>query len=152
MAGTRLEGSDWLEMATWLLGGFPGWLYCAWRHHVRIKVCGVCGSRALMRESRAQALLQLPQAAPSSFASCVSNLPGSSRWPRGLRAPQQRLQRAWPWLMAWVLVAVGLHVVAVVVASAFVGREIQRELAWRSGPGRCRAWDAQGRPLQIELA
>jgi len=152
IADTRLEGSDWLEMATWLLGGVPGWIYCAWRHHLRIKVCGVCGSQALMRESRAQALLQLPQAPPAAPGTRISNLSGPSRWPRALREPRQRLQNSWAWLLAWLLVAAGLHIPATIVAAVFFVREVKREVAWRSGPGRCRAWDAQGRPLQIEMA
>ena len=150
-ADTLLEGSDWVEMASWMLGGLPGWLYCAWRHQLRVKVCGVCGSEALMRESRAQARLAPPQA-PLSSGSRVANCSGPSRWPRGLREQRRRLRQGVIWLVAWILIAVGLPLIGALVVTAFLGREITRELQWRSGPGRCRAWDVNGRPLRIEMA
>ena len=150
-ADTLLEGSDWIEMASWLLGGLPGWLYCAWRHQLRIKVCGACGSGALMRESRAQARLHPPQA-PLSSGISVANRSGPSRWPRGLREPRQRLRQGVIWLVAWILTLAGLPAIGGLVAAAFLGREGTRELQRRFGPGRCRAWDAQGRPLHIEMA
>ena len=150
-ADTLLDGSDWVEMASWLLGGLPGWLYCAWRHQLRIKVCSVCGSGALMRESRAQALLYPPQVPPSSGAP-IANRSGPSRWPRGLREPRQRLRCGGVWLAAWALAAAGLPAAGALLGAALLCREIARELRRHFGPGRCRAWDAQGRPLQIELA
>ncbi|MBT40040.1 MAG: hypothetical protein CL938_16015 [Deltaproteobacteria bacterium] len=150
LADTVVEGSDWIEMASWLLGGFPGWLYCAWRHQLRIKVCSACGSGALLRESRAQARLHPPQAPPSSGFS-VANRSGPSHWPRGLREPRQRLRRGGVWLAAWVLVAVGLPTAGGLLAAALLGHETTRELRQRFGAGRCRAWDMQGRRLHIEI-
>jgi hypothetical protein len=150
LADTLLEGSDWIEMAGWLFGGLPGWLYCAWRHQLRIKVCSLCGSGALMRESRAQARRNPPQA-PPSFGAPVANHSGPSRWPRGLREPRQRLRLGGVWLAAWALAAAGLPVVGGLLAAALLGREAARGLR-HFGPGHCRAWDAQGRPLHIELA
>lgn len=150
-ADTLLEGSDWIEMASWLLGGFPGWLYCAWRHQLRIKVCSVCGSGALMRESRAQAQLY-PSQAPLSYGAPVANRWGPSRWPRGLRDPRQRLRRGGVWLVAWALLAAGLPAAGGLLATGLLGGEVARELRRRFGPGACRAWDAQGRSLHIELA
>ena len=52
---TLLAGSDRIEMVAWLCFALPGWLYCWWRHMLRIKVCGVCGGSSLVREARVAA-------------------------------------------------------------------------------------------------
>ena len=151
VADTVLEGSDRLEFAGWLLGGLPGWLYCAWRHQLRAKVCGICGSSALMRESRAQAAQHAPPVF-GALRSRVSNRSGPSSWPEGLREPRRRLRLGGVWLAAWMLVGAGAPVVGGLVAALLAGREFVQSLALHQSEGLCSAWDAKGRPLRIEIA
>jgi hypothetical protein len=150
-AHTRLEGSDWIEIAGWLLGGLPGWLYCAWRHALRAKICARCGSDALLREARAAAASRPPDAAPS-FGARIECHSGTPLWPHPLHEPRARLRRGLLWLAAWTLAAAGLPGAGTLLATAVVALEIARDAQLRFGPRRCRAWDALGRPLRIELA
>ena len=67
---TLLAGSDRIEMVAWLCFALPGWLYCWWRHRLRIKVCGVCGGSSLVREARVAAAND-PHAAPQAMHFCA---------------------------------------------------------------------------------
>lgn len=144
VADTRLPGSDDLEALLWLLGGVPGWLYCAWRHALREKRCPLCGGEALLREARA-----------SGGAGGAARIVSDGVCLRGvgaLRDPRERLARSPAWLGAWLVFASGAWLLggALLALSALVaGREIQR---LRVGAFRLRAWDAHGRPLRIEAA
>ena len=95
---TLLPGSDRLEWLGWLCLGLPGWLYCAWRHALRVKVCGACGGSSLVREARAAAA-RAPLVEPPP----VRNLRGPVRWPRPFAAPRQRLRAGAPLVGASVL-------------------------------------------------
>jgi hypothetical protein len=145
-AETRLEGSDGAESLGWLLGGLPGWLYCAWRHALRTKACAACGSAALARETRTSAAEE-PCAAPASGVR-VASRGASLAWPLPLRDPRARLRAGGAWTAAWALVAAGLPGLGAALASACVLDQLARQ---RASP-RCRAWDADGRALHIELA
>jgi hypothetical protein len=89
-ADTVLEGSDIVEMIAWGCFGFPGMLYCMWRHALRIKVCSVCGSSELVREARAAAARCLPEGPPHQPGVC--NLSGPIRWPAPFALPRERLR------------------------------------------------------------
>lgn len=161
---TKLEGSDWVEILGWLAGAVPGWLYCAWRHALRIKICPWCGGRELVREARASAQASPARAEPAS-GPCIGNLHGPVRWPQAWRSPRQRLRVGGGFLLlvsASLLVygaslggLLGLPTCAatgVALAGAAAGgvlREARRVARVRSG--LCRAWDASGRPLRIDL-
>jgi hypothetical protein len=146
-ADTRIPGRDEFEMLAWLFGGLPGWLYCAVRHALRRKLCAHCGSEQLMREARAaavRALVLAPRARIESRARFA-------HWPAHLRDPRRRLVWGPVWLGTWVLFGAGWGPVAgVLIGGCLVseGFGLCRQLFGR----RCRAWDATGRPLRIELA
>jgi hypothetical protein len=163
-ADTVLPGSDTLEMLGWLCLGLPGWLYCCWRHALRIKVCASCGSGALVREARAAAAgrpVQLP--GPTR----IENLDGPVRWPPALRSPRERLRHGfiavalWGFLFAsWILGSAGVLPAAalaaarpavVLVGTAWLALEAVRTLRIHAAHSACRAWDHRGRPLHVEL-
>jgi hypothetical protein len=146
-ADTRIPGYDEFEMLAWLLGGLPGWLYCAVRHALREKLCPHCGSEQLMREARA-AVARGPVPA---LRVRIESRARFARWPAHLRDPRRRLVWGPIWLGAWVLVATGCQALAIALIGACLaseGWEIGRK---HFGRCRCRAWDATGRPLRIEL-
>lgn len=163
-ADTLLPGSDAVEMLAWLCFGLPGWLYCWWRHVLRIKVCAHCGSTALVREARAAAALRPPQLAGRTR---VENLEGPVRWPAALRTPRERLRRGaavvalWAaTLSTWALASAGvLPAVAVttalpalaLTATAWVGRQAVHVARVQASLASCRAWDQRGRPLHVEV-
>jgi len=147
-ADTRIHGYDEFEILAWLLGGLLGWLYCAVRHTLREKLCTHCGSDQLMREARAAAA-RAPVLAPRSR---IESRGRFARWPAHLRDPRRRLIWGPISLGAWVLLGAGCGALAVVLIGACLaseGLEVWRE---HFGRGRCRAWDATGRPIRIELA
>ncbi len=164
---TLLEGSDLVEMAGWLCFALPGWLYCWWRHTLRIKVCRDCGGRELVREARAAAA-QNPVPEPESGVVRIVNLAGPVRWPRGLTAPRERLRQGTLAVVLWLaclgsaalslsgwLPADALFAVAPPLAlagSAWVGRQAWRVARVQPALTACRAWDADGQPLRIEFS
>jgi hypothetical protein len=161
---TVLEGSDLVELLAWACFGIPGLLYCWWRHLARIKVCPHCGSRELIREARAAALAQPPTALPSSGPR-IHSLSGTLCWPRTLRTPRARLWSGGislllslglaAWLLALLDLATSETLLLMAYASsllglAWLGRQIIQLSRMRSPLLRCRAWDEDGRPLNIE--
>lgn len=163
---TRLPGSDLGEMLGWLCFALPGWLYCLWRHALRVKVCPVCAGRELVREARARAEREA-SATPSPLAPPrVENLRGPVRWPHPWRLPRQRLRRGAPLvLLCWAwgaleLARLGLAEPATPPAAApllaalaalWVLCEARRFRRARTRREACRAWDTRGRPLSVEL-
>lgn len=162
-ADTLLEGSDRMEATAWVLGAALGWLYCARRHWLRSKVCSHCGSRALVREARAVSVAWgLGAAQPRLIVSGPQVV-----WPRGLGSPRERLRAGAPAALLALLVAgaalLGASVgvpLRLLAASGIVWTAFA--LAWaavavlrrtRTSPcaDGCRAWDAQGRRLRIEV-
>jgi hypothetical protein len=163
---TVLEGSDLVEMLAWLCFGVPGLVYCWWRHCVRIKVCADCGSENLVREARA-ASRRLPSVAPSFGGASIRDRRGLVRWPRGLRAPRDRMRIGATALLllalpfaSWGVAQLGAIESepsaasvggASLLGALWLGREILslwRRAAWF---GACRAWDGSGRPRRIEI-
>jgi len=159
---TLLVGSDRLEMAGWLCFALPGWLYCAWRHALRIKACGVCGGHSLVREARAAAARD--PAAPTAAPPPVHSLRGPVRWPRSLATPRDRLQAGTPGvlagsgaLLAVLMTAAGSSPTwpfvlsllgSVTLGAAWLARHARLWLRTRA----CRAWLPDGREIRIELA
>ena len=141
---TRLPGSDATEAVGWLLGGLPGWLYCAWRHALRAKVCSACGSGALARESRAHAAAS-PAAPPGRAAEDA--LAGDASWPAPWRTPRGRLRAGGGWIAAWALAVAGLPALGAGLGATWLAAQLARAA---SAP-RCDAWDAAGRSLRIEI-
>ena len=148
-ADTRIPGCDEFEMLAWLLGGFPGWLYCAVRHALRGKLCTHCGSEQLMREARAAAA-RAPVLVPRTYR--IEARARFAHWPAHLRDPRRRLVWGPIWLGAWVLLAAGWGPLAVALIGACLASEALGLYRQCFGRYRCRAWDATGRPLHIELA
>lgn len=155
---TVLEGSDLAEMLSWLCFALPGWLYCAWRHAIRTRVCAVCGSASLVRETRAASRRAGAPAEPTR----VRNAAGPIRWPHALEHPRDRL---WHGGVAVVLVlglALGSAASAhqpPTIAWPLVGGPAAAWGAWllyqvarvlRSRAAACWAWDERGHPLRIE--
>lgn len=162
-ADTVLEGSDRAEAAAWVIGAAIGWLYCARRHFLRAKACARCGSMALVRESQAAARV----ARPCDAETRVLSPRGQVAWPRGLRTPRERLRAGAPAaLVAVILFFVGVGAAAHGVPLRWLGAA---GLTWTLGAAgwsllavlrrrltlpwvpECRAWDAGGRQLHIEV-
>lgn len=161
---TLLVGSDRLEMLGWLCLLLPGWLYCAWRHALRIKVCGVCGGTGLVRESRAAAARCAP-AAGRAAQGPVRNLCGPVRWHRPFATPRERLAAGAPGaaaaLGAALLVAAGVPqplassgfaVCCAALAAVWLGCATWLWRGSQRSPAACRAWTPDGREIHIELA
>ena len=147
-ADTRIPGCDEFEIIAWLLGGLPGWLYCAGRHALRGKLCTHCGSEQLMREARVAATRD-PMPAPRAR---IESRARFARWPAHLRDPRRRLVWGPIWLGAWVLLGTGCGALAIALIGACIAAEGVEICQQHFGRRRCRAWDATGRPLRIELA
>jgi hypothetical protein len=163
---TSLAGSDRIEMVAWLCFALPGWLYCCWRHALRIKVCGVCGSRSLVREARAAAVRE-PEALTEP-APRVSNLNGPVRWPRPFSTPRDRLHAGAPGVLASLVALLGGAVTVTSVAplllpaicfmlSSMLAAAwlVHGGLLWfrtRSRLCGARAWTQDGRTIHIEVA
>lgn len=162
-ADTLIEGSDRVEAAAWVLGAAFGWLYCARRHWLRTKVCTRCGGGALVRESRAAAALMRPIPAETRVIACGARVD----WPRSLRSPRQRLHAGAPAAALAILFAgaaagtaalgiplqffAAIGLVWTACALLWTGLALLRyrlALPWDAG---CRAWDAHGRSLRIEI-
>lgn len=90
---TLLQGSDRRELAGWICGVLPGFLYCAWRHFLRAKVCAHCGGSELMREAAHAAANRPAQAA--GRARIRSARPGDVLWPTAIRMPRARIAMGW---------------------------------------------------------
>lgn len=165
VADTLLPGSDRMEMVAWCALAIPGLLYCWWRHAMRIKFCGYCGSEDLVREARAAAA-RLPQQALPADGPRITDASGRRRWPRALVSPRDRLRQG---ATAGVLAAATfvslagatLRVIepdiATIAAFAFatltlgcLAYQAVRISRFQEKLAGCRAWDASGRPLQIE--
>jgi hypothetical protein len=162
-ADTLLEGSDLVEALGWLCFGVPGWLYCWWRHAVRIKVCSGCGGSSLVREARAAAAREPFESAEPR----VRNLSGPIRWPRALATPRDRLREggigvllfgallgargvtAAQWLSP--IGALPLVCVLALLGGAWLIYELHRVVQMRSALPACCAWNDEGRPLPIEV-
>jgi hypothetical protein len=130
-----------------------------------MKRCGFCGSDELVREARAAAA-RVPRAAWPADDSRITDASGRRSWPRTLAAPRDRLRRGAPAVAlavaTFAVCAAGaLHwigpVVAATVASGFAAFTLGWLLYAAVRASRleekfsaCRAWDATGRPLQIE--
>jgi hypothetical protein len=164
-ADTLLEGSDVLEMLAWCCLALPGLLYCWWRHALRIKACPYCGGRELVRQARAAQLREPGTAAPAQVR--VRSLTGPVRWPRLLATPRERLRHgsaiaalATAALLCLLVASLsggaatlpmGAGAALLGVCCAQVARLLALVSAERALGARCRAWDARGRALQIEL-
>jgi hypothetical protein len=162
-ADTLLEGSDRIEAVAWVLGAAVGWLYCARRHWLRVKLCSACGSRALVREAWAAAANARPFAVETQVivrGACVV-------WPRGLRSPRQRLRAGAPAAALALLFACSaafaafagvplrffgaaglIWTVSALAWASFAALRRHFAFPWANG---CRAWDAHGRRLRIEV-
>lgn len=162
---TLLSGSDRVEMLGWLCFALPGWLYCAWRHALRIKICAVCGGTALVREAWAAAARAVERAEP---APRVFNLRGPVRWPRPFSTPRERLRAGALGVLASIVALLGAAFAAADVAAnsaSSVSLAASAVLAatwlvrvvriWRRTHARltgCRAWFPDGREIHIEPA
>jgi hypothetical protein len=151
-------------MLGWLCFGLPGWLYCCWRHALRIKVCASCGGGALVREARAAAAQRPPQLPGRTR---IGNLAGPVRWPAALRTPRERLRHGciavalwaavvstWALGSAGILPAVALAAARPAVAlagAAWLALETVRAIRVHASVSACRAWDHRGRPLHVEV-
>lgn len=148
VADTRLDGHDDVEVLGWLVGGFPGALYCAWRHLLRMKLCGRCGGDALLRETRAATARQ--SFLPATTRPRVHSERRWVRWPRHLVDPAARLRRSGGWLAGWSLVAAGVWSLGAAVLLLVLAGEVRQRFL--DGPREdCAAWDASGRALPIEI-
>jgi hypothetical protein len=162
---TLLEGSDRVEMLAWCCFAVPGWLYCWWRHALRIKLCPFCGGGELVREARAAAARSPRQAPPSDGPRILPSSPGP-RWPRALATPRDRLRHggvmaslAGAWIAIASLASLDLTAQAVAAATThavalactvWIAYQAVRVSQRRARLPGCRAWDASGRPLHIE--
>jgi len=162
---TLLAGSDRIEMVAWLCFALPGWLYCWWRHMLRIKVCGVCGGSSLVREARAAAAND-PNANCALPAPVVRNLQGPVRWPRPFATPRDRLHAGSLGAIASILALLGGLLAAadlagllipvicltfsVLLGTAWWVHSLNLWLRSRARLSSCRAWAADGREIPIE--
>jgi hypothetical protein len=158
---TLLDGSDLTEIASWLCFVVPGWLYCAWRHSARRKICRFCGSESLIREARAA---RLGTAAPApEEAPGIRSALNPRRWPRALGTPRKRLMHGGIGALllsgvslCWALSAlprppVGAHTFSLYLIHlcvAWILVETLRVMCHRAP--RCSAWDETGRTIPIE--
>jgi hypothetical protein len=165
-ADTLLEGSDLAELAGWCAFAVPGWLYCAWRHAARRKICAFCGSGELVREARAIRRRRAPQPAPL-YSPRILSCSGTVRWPRALGTPRERLQQGGAGaalvaalLLSWTLgtlglvdarMAIAMRLTASLLCASWMIHQIARVSRLRRALSGCRAWDARGRPIRIEL-
>jgi hypothetical protein len=163
--GTLLHGSDVAEAVAWCFFALPGWVYCWWRHLNRIKVCPECGSRELMRETRAAAARN-PWDDPSGDA-LICNVSGQRFWPAPLSSPRSRLRSGirgtLPPSAALIFGILGIAgVLTPESALALMGGCIALTAGWLISQGvrvtslraaleRCRASDSRGRPLRIQI-
>ncbi len=158
---TVIEGSDLVEMLGWLCLAFPGWLYCWWRHSVRLKVCAHCGSDSLIREARAAQARRL-RTEPRAVHR-VRNAYGPERWPWALATPRGRLRHGgigvllvagWVWFGILSAIpqppggAAGAALSFAALSAIWLIVETVRIV--RLQPSSCTAWDASGRALAIE--
>ena len=155
---TLLVGSDRTELLGWLCFAVPGWLYCAWRHALRQKVCAFCGSGCLIREARAARV-----AAPSQPVSArVRSVAGALRWPRALATPRDRLRRGGLgavlsgglltlWLSAALSQTTAMPAAGQALVAGLLGwMAFETTRVVRLRAPSCAAWDERGRPLPIE--
>ena len=163
---TLLEGSDFVEMLGWCALAVPGWLYCAWRHAARRKLCAFCGGGELVREARAIRGRRAPQAPPSHGPRVLSG-PSPARWPRGLSTPRERLRQGGVGailvsgvLLSWLLAALGTAdprvagatlLATTLLCASWMLHQIARVTRLRRGTAACQAWDEHGRSIRIEL-
>jgi hypothetical protein len=158
---TVIEGSDLVEMLSWLCLAIPGWLYCWWRHSARLKVCAHCGSDSLIREARAAQARGLPT--EPRVVQRVRNAYGPDRWPQPLATPRDRLRHGGigAVLIAGLVMfgmlsaipqppdsAVGAAVSFGTLSAIWLIVETTRIV--RLQPSSCAAWDASGRALAIK--
>jgi len=163
---TLLEGSDLGELLGWCAFAVPGWLYCAWRHAARRKLCAFCGSGELIREARATRRRRSPQAPPSHGPRILSGS-GKVRWPRALETPRERLRHGGAGVasvtalfLSWTLrtlslvdgrIATATTLTAILLCASWMLHQIARVSRLRRTLPGCQAWDARGRPIHIEL-
>jgi len=157
---TLLGGSDVLELIGWCCLALPGLLYCAWRHSQRLKACHLCGSTALMRQTRAAAARNGPQAAAESRVRSLGFFPVT--WPRRLATPRARMRRgALPGLLSAGALAVAASggvewgsasASPVTVALVHFGWCTFHAAGFVRPRPSCAAWDETGRDLRIEHA
>ena len=158
---TLIAGSDLVEMLGWLCLAIPGWLYCCWRHHARLKVCAHCGSDSLIREARAAQVRRFPT--EHRVVQRVRNAHGPDRWPRPLATPRDRLRHGG---VGAVFVAglvffgiasavpqspdsaVGAALSFATLSAIWLSAETAR-IVRRRFPN-CAAWSASGRRLAIK--
>ncbi|MBW2420962.1 MAG: hypothetical protein JRH19_20650 [Deltaproteobacteria bacterium] len=163
---TLLEGSDLAEMLGWCAFALPGWLYCAWRHAARLKVCAFCGGGELVREARAARRRRTPQA-PPSHGPRILGASGRVHWPHALGSPRERLRQGGAGvalssalLLTWTLgplslvgsrAAATLTLAVTLLCATWMLHQIARISRLRRALPGCQAWDARGRPIRIEL-
>jgi hypothetical protein len=163
---TLLPGSDRIELVAWACFALPGLLYCWWRHLGRRKICPICGSGDLMRESRASAARQAPQAPPPGGPRVLTSPGCALPWPAALRSPRGRLRTgsvaalasAFA-LAAWLLASLDPTPAAAMrqaaafgslLSASWIGWQVRQIARVRSRWLACEAWDEDGRRLHIE--
>ncbi|MGH0032353.1 MAG: hypothetical protein ACQGVC_21380 [Myxococcota bacterium] len=162
---TLLEGSDRVELLAWACLAVPGLVYCWWRHLRRQKICPQCGSGALMRESRASAARNAPQAVASTGARVLSPA-APFAWPTSLGSPRGRLRQGAlaalasafagaAWLLGLLDVTPEAQALQAasggfLLCAAWVGWQLQQILRTRGRWLGVEAWDESGRRLHIE--
>lgn len=160
---TVLDGSDRSEFFAWCCFLVPGLVYCAWRHLSRVKACPECGSRVLMRESRAAAARRPVWADPDPEPRFAKG--DGFEWPRPLASPRRRLRigalgallvsvAGVAWLAAVLDPTPASHALEVatsswIVVTTWLARQFLRLVRSRAAAD-CAAWDADGRRLHIE--
>jgi len=134
LAHTRLRGSDWIEIAGWLLGG-PARLALLARGATRSarKICARCGSDRVATRGARPAARAPPDAAPS-FGARSSARSGAPLWRAPLTSRAHACAAVSVWLAAWTLAAAGLPGTGTLLARRSFAREIARDAQLRFAP------------------
>jgi hypothetical protein len=157
---TWVPGSERAELMAWCCLGFPGLVYCGWRHLLRSKHCAGCGGAELMREARAsqqRAVVESPRSGRVLSA-------GPSPWPLPLCSPRQRLREGAA-LALFGLLALAAAFAAALGAPAAAGTSTVApasallvasgafiQMALFHCPPIGQAWDETGQRIEIEMA
>ncbi len=130
---TIIEGSDRKELLLWLCGLAPGYFYCYWRHHNRVKICPHCSSGELIREAKAARRKRLAREAmesspapraPRIFTSGKPGLlSGFARTPGERLSWSRHVGTAFAGSVALVLM-VGINLIEVAPAPGAVPKEL----------------------------
>jgi hypothetical protein len=156
---TWVPGSERAELLAWCCLGFPGLLYCGWRHLLRTKQCSGCGGGELIREARAS-----QRAAGGAVQLARVRSAGSSPWPLPLRSPRQRLREGVALALFGLLAAIAALSAALGAAAANGAAALGpasallalggafAQMALFHHPPIGDAWDETGHRIQIEMA